>query len=684
MSALFGILQLDRGEPMGFANIPGLAQAWLQDAGGFAAVGLVLYLLYALSVPTDKSRSERMRVPVSTWMLAMAALSLICYLGVLALLVMNKGAPPEPPPPPPGAPYKFEPPAWQPHLRPILLMVAGLFALLGIGEPFARDLVKVRARRLWALSKLGFKEAVRSRLYWVGLLILVPFLFRNVWMASTKPADEFRTLVTVAVFGTMVLTLVTAVVLSAFSLPNDIKNQTIHTVVTKPVERFEVVLGRFFGYAALMTLALAGMTAAGLVLINTATIDPTAEAEAAKARVPARGKLEFKSRKADFEGTNVGREFDYRRYIAGDGRTPTGDLVRSPQRAIWHFYTVPAGMRNPPGDWVPVEFTFDVYKLTKGDENRGVDVTFRVVSHNCPQAPPRGQTGEWSWADRPDEPRGGGELRRQQYEAELAKLPKGSAAARPGTPGWEAVSRLAEKYGFYEYRNKEVFDYRVDGIEIPAGLLRNAAEGDPGTEPDKTGKPRPAPRLSVYVKCESGGQLLGMAEPDLYLLEAVQPFSVNFVKGMVGLWCRLCIVVGLAVACSTYLSGVLSLLVTAAVYLLGYASDHLTDLALNRNVGGGPFETISRLVKAETPTAQLSDTSGTKVILAFDKGFAWLVRRIQNIIPDVESFTWTDFVSEGFNVNTEYLLVNVLVLIGYLLPWGVLAYYLMKSREVAN
>ena len=39
--------------------------------------------------------------------------------------------------------------------------------------------------------------------------------------------------------------------------------------------------------------------------------------------------------------------------------------------------------------------------------------------------------------------------------------------------------------------------------------------------------------------------------------------------------------------------------------------------------------------------------------------------------------------SEGFNVNTEYLVVNLLVTFGYLLPWAVLAYYLMKSREVA-
>ena len=73
-SALFGILQLDRGEPLGYANVTGLVQAWLQDAGGFAMVGLVVYLLYALLTPTDKSQSEKIRVPVTQFMVAMAAL----------------------------------------------------------------------------------------------------------------------------------------------------------------------------------------------------------------------------------------------------------------------------------------------------------------------------------------------------------------------------------------------------------------------------------------------------------------------------------------------------------------------------------------------------------------------------------------------------------------------------------
>ena len=219
---------------------------------------------------------------------------------------------------------------------------------------------------------------------------------------------------------------------------------------------------------------------------------------------------------------------------------------------------------------------------------------------------------------------------------------------------------------------------------MPAGIFRNALQGDPGTiEDKKDGTKKPAPRLNIYVKCESSGQMLGMAAPDLYLLEYEQPFAVNYVKGMVGIWCWMVIVIGLAVACSTYLSGVLSLLATAVIFIFGFFPEHLSDVASNRNVGGGPFESMSRLLKAEQPTTQLSDSAGTKALTLFDRFGAWFFRRIENLIPDAESFNYTKFVSEGFNINGEFLVVNLLVTFGYLLPWGVLAYYLMKTREVA-
>ncbi|MCS7270511.1 MAG: hypothetical protein NZ703_05450, partial [Gemmataceae bacterium] len=479
---LWGILQLDKGEPYGFAQIPGMIQAWIQDAGGFAVVGLAIYLLYALTVPTDKSQSERLRVPVSRWMVTMFSLALIGYAVVGGLLILQwRGvvslwgrplAPPPLPVPEAGLPFVLPPPRLHFDWQSIFLTLAGLFALLGIGEPFARDLGKIvtknfslgltpllrysravrswatglltarqarwvlaglvvygligaglyaaEASRLvaiwlgwllvgvgvlvgalfvlllfeaegpvWAVAKLSFKEALSSQMLWIFLLVLVPYAFRNIWMANIKPSDEIRALIDVTNIVLAVLLLVPAVLLASFyGLPNDIKNLNIYTTASKPIERFELVLGRFVGYVALMSLVLLGLAGVNLVLIENTNVSERARQETYKARVPVRGKLEFGSleaqyrrEKKEFTGENVGREFDYRRYIAGH--------PYSAQRAIWHFDWLPRSLAHVPGDRVPVEFTFDIYRMTKGEQNRGVSVNFRFVTHKALQRPPR-------------------------------------------------------------------------------------------------------------------------------------------------------------------------------------------------------------------------------------------------------------------------------------------------------
>ena len=261
---------------------------------------------------------------------------------------------------------------------------------------------------VWAIAKLSFKEAVRSQLLWIFLLVVFPFAFRNVWMANTKPVDEVRQLVNWTSAFLAFLLLVPAVLLASFyGIPNDIKNLNIYTVVTKPIERFEVVLGRFVGYVALMTLVLVGLTGVALVLISNSSFSERAREETYKARVPVRGTLQFKSRKADFEGTNVGREFDYRKYIAG--------APISPQRGVWSYTNIPVGMTAAEGDRVPVEFTFDVYKMTKGEQNRGVFVTMVFATHQTPQRPPGMQeaSGDWHWQN---------ELKEKEYDKEVKEL----------------------------------------------------------------------------------------------------------------------------------------------------------------------------------------------------------------------------------------------------------------------
>ena len=81
--------------------------------------------------------------------------------------------------------------------------------------------------------------------------------------------------------------------------------------------------------------------------------------------------------------------------------------------------------------------------------------------------------------------------------------------------------------------------------------------------------------------------------------------------------------------------------------------------------------------------APLEDTTVIKTVTTFDVGFRWFIRRLLDVLPDVDRYSFRVYVAEGFNIPTLQLAYNLLILLGYLLPWAVLAFYLIRWREIA-
>ena len=159
-----------------------------------------------------------------------------------------------------------------------------------------------------------------------------------------------------------------------------------------------------------------------------------------------------------------------------------------------------------------MEFAFDIYRTTKGEEGAGVQVTFEVLTHS------------WNPTRKIDDPLNPGtQITMQEgYDREE----KGLTNAMPGSANWAKVDALAERYGRYVYKNWQIFDYHTSAIPVPPGLFRNAAIGTPekdgliqGGTPQTSGR-----RLQVQVKCETTSQFIGAAKYDLYLLESDEQF----------------------------------------------------------------------------------------------------------------------------------------------------------------
>jgi hypothetical protein len=305
--------------------------------------------------------------------------------------------------------------------------------------------------------------------------------------------------------------------------------------------------------------------------------------------------------------------------------------------------------------YVPLEFAFDIYRTTKGEEGAGVSVSFEILTH------------KWSRAQE------------DAFNIESEKLRN----IRPSDPDWAKVDALAEKYGRYVVSNWQIYDYHTSAVPVPAGLFRNALDGTPAPDGQIQTQGRNLRRVQVTVRCDTPSQFVGAAKHDLYFLQSEGSFSFNYFKGALGLWFRLVIAIALAIACSTYLAGVLSFLTAMFLFVGGFFLDFIYELARGANIGGGPLEAAARLLKNSTATTELDPSPAVKTLQFFDDIYKWLLRRMTNVIPDVDRFGLSDYVAQGFDIGLGFILWNILCIIAYVLPWLVAAYYLMKAREIA-
>ena len=137
--------------------------------------------------------------------------------------------------------------------------VEGFYAVARTIRDLIRfDLPGTSPRRIHALARLAFKEAIRRKVLFVVGMFLVVLLLAG-WYLNPDSDDPARLYISFVLTATNYLVLALALFISAFSLPAEIKSKTIYSIVTKPVRATEIVLGRMLGFVGVGTLILIPM-----------------------------------------------------------------------------------------------------------------------------------------------------------------------------------------------------------------------------------------------------------------------------------------------------------------------------------------------------------------------------------------------------------------------------------------
>src|SRR3954469_21229826 len=134
-------------------------------------------------------------------------------------------------------------------------IIAGIIVLLGLalGLP---DLMRISPKRIWAIGSVGFRESIRRRVLWVTPLAMLGIIAVSQLSHPFDEQDAIRQTTKYCLFASGVVVVIATLILACTSLPKEIDNRVIYTIVTKPATRLEIVLGKTLGFARTSALIL--------------------------------------------------------------------------------------------------------------------------------------------------------------------------------------------------------------------------------------------------------------------------------------------------------------------------------------------------------------------------------------------------------------------------------------------
>ncbi|MGO9113162.1 MAG: ABC transporter permease [Thermoguttaceae bacterium] len=547
----------------------------------------------------------------------------------------------------------------------------------------AIDVARTSPRRVFALAWLAVRESLRRRVVVVFVVFVVLILFAALFIKkdSLHPGQLY---IQVVLNFTVYLTMLFSLVLSALSLPGDIRDRTLHTVVTKPVRKLEIVLGRVLGFVFVGTVLLGGiglisygftvrslnhthqltadmlhgeslpgnrgtllrgMTSRAHEHEHEVTIDPSGEAtvESQKDHThdlyvsgsgdkaiytlgPPKGQLQARVPiygKLSFLGdTGEPKE---RGINVGDEWTYRSFIKgRTAAAAIWTFEGLSEDLfpESKFANGIPVEMTLEVFRTYKGNQEKGVTGTITLANP---------KTNKKVFLRN---------FLAKKFATDVQMIPRSFVTA--GSDG------------------------KAETIDLFRDLV-----SDDG-------------RLQIIVQCLEPNQYYGMAQADLYIRAADSWFAWNFCKGYLGIWLQMALVIGLGVMFSTFLSGPVALLATMFVIIAGLFSGYIVELGGGKMVGGGPFEAAERIMTQDNMISELEPGMKTNAIKTADEATSVMLRYFSAVVPNVSDNDFVDRVAFGFNVGPDLLTRCLLCEAAYLLPVILLGYLCLKQREIAQ
>ncbi|MGI8982597.1 MAG: ABC transporter permease [Pirellulaceae bacterium] len=545
------------------------------------------------------------------------------------------------------------------------------------------DLPGFSLRRTLAVAKVAVQEAIRNRVL-VGFAVFVLLMLFAGLFLDVDNSNRAKTYISFVLTTTNYLVMLMALFLSAFSIPNDIKNKTIHTVVTKPIRAGEIVLGRVIGFSAVGTVMLLFMGLISYIFVvrglahthelkvdSFATkADATGKREGVTTRDAHHRHRVVMDKDGNIENDETVQEYGHYHRIdtVGEGSNRTyqvgrarGDLIaRAPVFGKLRRLS-PSG--NPTEEILNVGDEWMYRSFIEGGNNRAAAIwTFSNVT---PERYPDGLPLEMNLAVF------------RTFKGNIEKGVMGEVTLRNVNPDAKTKSSPPmsfESREFVSHRfpidRKLKIGKNPDGTDITMDIFDDLVHKG---------------QIEVSIRCVDSSQYFGVAQPDVYLRPRDSYFFANFAKGYLSIWLQMVLVTCFGVMFSTFLSGPVAMMATLCAIGLGFFGGLARDILSKVIMGGGPIESLIRLLQQKNTQSDLDVYRPVELTITFiDRVTLLSVQGLTYILPNYANFDASQFVANGYDVYPDLVGQQLTMAVLYALSASIAAYFFLKTREIAG
>ena len=608
-----------------------------------------------------------------------------------------------------------------------------------VGEAIP-DFLGMSLRRLMAIARLTAKEALRRRVLLVTFAIFAAMLLFGGWFLNSASEHPDRIYVNFVMWGTQMLVLLMGMLVSAFSLPEDIKNKTIYTVVTKPVRSSEVVLGRIMGLGAVCTALLVLMAVISFFFVwrglshdhqivgDSQTLASFVDVDQGtrKSRFTARRVSENAVMEAEttresghshrLELIEDIRDADSPPLVASnvvDSEKLSGGRIKY-RRVICQ----PVGGHTHPvmvdgeGDGARIELGPSVGYFRARVPVYADSLRFRDREGNLKD---RGTNVGNEWGYRGYINGGSGAIKSslarglfrfsgfreslfrnadvvpldmslsvfRTYKADIEKRVMAGLEFESVPDNPEVDNRFVSDMITFETN-----EYTLQTLPIPRKLVGKLLAPD-GTiveqgEYDLFDDYTSNGNMLVSLSCRDTNQFLGVARADVYFRAGDTLYWLNFFKGYVGIWCQMMIVIAMGVAFSTFLNTPVTMLGIVVMAILGFYSEFIRELTVPDAEGGGPIESFVRVITQQNMQVGLETGLLTTLMEQVDKLLVFLLAGMTYLAPDFSQLDFSSFLTYGYSVDPQRLIVALVITAAFITGLTILGYFALKTREIAK